>query len=181
MLFFVIFVIVFGFGLSFDFAEAIIGDSCVVSSDCVLQPSGCHLGFCTGPCIIDANCLPPLAPTFLNDVGWTNAKCLGDLGPPVVQGICVEASAFGVPSGAPTTVQESVGIVANIADWIFNIFLIVALIFVVLAAAQFVTRAGNPEALNQARRKLIWAAVGIGVALLARGFEIVLRDLLGVS
>ena len=82
------------------------------------------------------------------------------------------------PTGI-TTATGFVSLVANITNWIFAFFLLFAIIFIVLAGFQFVTAGGDPAAVSQARTKLLWAAVGIGVALLSRGIPNVVGDIVG--
>ena len=56
----------------------------------------------------------------------------------------------------------------KIADWIFTILVVLSVFMILFAAFQFVTGGDNPETLSAARQKIIWAAVGIVIALLAR-------------
>ncbi|MBI2641968.1 MAG: hypothetical protein HYW96_00105, partial [Candidatus Wildermuthbacteria bacterium] len=46
------------------------------------------------------------------------------------------------------------------------------------AAFQFVTGGGKPEEVSAARQKLIYAVIGIAIALLARALPLVLRNIL---
>ena len=78
----------------------------------------------------------------------------------------------------PQTGLQLLGIIANITDWIFAGFTMLAVVMVLLAAIQFVTEGGNPEKVSEARKKLIWAAVGVVVALLSKGFVPVMRHIL---
>lgn len=57
----------------------------------------------------------------------------------------------------------------NIADWLFAILMIIAVIFLVLGALQYITAAGDPEKVKLAGEKVKWALIGVIVALLARG------------
>jgi len=89
--------------------------------------------------------------------------------------------ATALPTGGPTTVAATVKLVTDIAGWIFGIFLTVAVIFIIFAAFQFVTAGGSSEKVSEARQKLLWAAVGIGVALLSQAFVAVLKNFLTVA
>jgi len=79
-----------------------------------------------------------------------------------------------------STPQGVVNVLLNIADWIFIIFLVIASIFIIFAALQFVTSGGNPDAASQARIKVIYSIVGITVAFLARGLHVLVANVLGV-
>ncbi|MBI4138410.1 MAG: hypothetical protein HY482_02365 [Candidatus Wildermuthbacteria bacterium] len=73
-----------------------------------------------------------------------------------------------------TALLEKVGVIGN---WVFAIFLAISLIYIILAAFEFVTGAGEPTKVSGARQKLIYAAVGIGVALLAAGIDDIVRSI----
>ena len=57
--------------------------------------------------------------------------------------------------------------VKRIADAMFMILVILSVFTIFIAAFQFVTAGDNAETLSSARQKLIWAAVGLILALLA--------------
>lgn len=63
---------------------------------------------------------------------------------------------------------ELFALFGTIADWIFTILVVLSVFMILFAAFQFVTGGDNPETLSAARQKIIWAAVGIVIALLAR-------------
>lgn len=100
------------------------------------------------------------------------------------------ASAQNVPS-PPTTFGRTglatgitqpgqfVTIILALTDWLFVILLVISVIMIVLAGLQFITGGGDPAAISAARTKLIWAAVGIGVALMAKGLPSAVANLLG--
>lgn len=63
-------------------------------------------------------------------------------------------------------VVEALG---NITDLLFTILMVVASLFIVAAAFHFVTAAGEPEKVAKARDYVLYALVGVVVALLAKG------------
>lgn len=67
----------------------------------------------------------------------------------------------------------------TIADWIFTVLVVVSVFMILIAAFQFVTGGDNPETLSSARQKIIWAAVGIVIALLARAIPNLIISTLG--
>lgn len=71
------------------------------------------------------------------------------------------------PNVAPTI--NIMDVLPRIADWIFSILLIVAVIFLILGAYNFVTSAGDAEKVTAGKQMIMWALVGVAVALLARG------------
>jgi hypothetical protein len=59
--------------------------------------------------------------------------------------------------------------VNRIINYITYALLIVAVFMIILAGYKFVTAQGNTESLTQARSYIIYAMVGVAVALLAQG------------
>ena len=78
----------------------------------------------------------------------------------------------------PQTGAQLLAIIDVITNWIFAGFVALAVVMVLLAALQFVREGGNPEKISEARQKLIWAAIGVGVALLSKGFVPVIRNIM---
>jgi len=93
------------------------------------------------------------------------------------------ASAIATPEGTIptgiTTAQGFIDAMRTLTDWLFVILVVVAVIFIILAGLQFITGGGDPTAISSARTKLIWAAVGIGIALLSRGLPAAIQNLIG--
>ena len=69
--------------------------------------------------------------------------------------------------------QSQVEVILQIA---FGVIGAVALIYVILAGFQLTTSLGNPEALAKARQTIIFAAIGLAVAL---GAELIVTFVLG--
>jgi len=84
-----------------------------------------------------------------------------------------------LPLSNITGTSDLEDIVATVINWVFFIFITIAVVMIILAGLQFVTGGGDPAKVSEARTKLIWAAAGIGIALTARGFEPIVRDLIG--
>ena len=91
--------------------------------------------------------------------------------------LAVDEPTNGLPTtGVPSNAQELLDRVNTIGNWVFAIFLAISIIYILMAAAQFVT--GGPEKVGEARQKLIFAIIGIAIALLATGFDDILRSIL---
>jgi len=82
-----------------------------------------------------------------------------------------------IPAG-PQTMDELVIIVGKIANAVFYLLLAVAVIMLLIAAFTWLTAAGNEEKLTTARKMLIWALVGIGVALLSKGLVTIITSVI---
>lgn len=82
-----------------------------------------------------------------------------------------------LPQG-PQTGEQVLAIIQNITNWVFAIIITVSVVYFLLAAFQFVTEGKDPAKVQEARTKLIYAVIGIGIALLANGIPKVLRNVL---
>ena len=69
----------------------------------------------------------------------------------------------------PLRSTNVINVLENVVDWLFTVLLIFAAIFIVIAGFQFVTAQGDPEKVKKARDMILYAIIGIVVALLARG------------
>ena len=68
-----------------------------------------------------------------------------------------------------TTPEDIITLIETIAAWLFWILLAVALIYILMAALQFLTSGGDPMRVEKARNNLLYAIVGLAVAFLAQG------------
>jgi hypothetical protein len=66
----------------------------------------------------------------------------------------------------------------TLVDYVFVILIILAGLMIIWGAFLFVTAAGDSDKINAARDRLIWALVGVGVALAARGLVKVVEFLI---
>lgn len=85
------------------------------------------------------------------------------------------------PFAAPTIVTsgtELVDLVQALTNWFFVGFLLAAVVFVIIAAFQFLTGGGDPVSLGSAKKKLIWAVVAIIIAVLARTIPLVVENII---
>lgn len=83
-----------------------------------------------------------------------------------------------VPPSPITTQTQLLTLIDSILNWVFTIFLIIAIILLILAGIQFITGGGDPEKISEARTKLIWSIAGIAVALIARGLPTLIQNLI---
>ena len=102
----------------------------------------------------------------------------------VTAAFAVEPLPRGFEGGLPliaTSGQGALDVINLLTGWLFVILSVAAVIFIVLAAFQFITAGGNAEAIIQARTKLLYAAIGIAVALVARAVPLVLMSIIGTG
>jgi len=65
-------------------------------------------------------------------------------------------------------------------DWIFVIIMVVVGLLILWGALEIVTAAGAPEKVAAGRSKILYALIGLVVALLARAIPAVVEALLGM-
>jgi len=73
----------------------------------------------------------------------------------------------GQPETAPQT--DVMMILDSLTNWMFAILLIVAAIFIIVAAYMFVTAAGDPDKTKTARNFVLYALIGVLVGFAAKG------------
>lgn len=81
------------------------------------------------------------------------------------------------PTG-PTTGAELIGLIQNLTNWLFVGFMGMAVIFIILAAWQFISSRAEPMAITQARSRLLWAAIAIGAAMMSRGVAFAIGNII---
>ncbi len=90
-----------------------------------------------------------------------------------------------LPYGAaPEKVQGgSIWVVLTTAlNWLFNIVIFISAIFIVVAGFNYVISSGDPEKVKRAMQILIYALVGVAVAILAKTLVFVISNqFLGLS
>ena len=69
----------------------------------------------------------------------------------------------------------------NVTNWVFVILCGVATIFVILGAFTIVTAGGSPEKIKSGRDYILYAAIGLLVAFLARAIPGVVKILAGIA
>jgi hypothetical protein len=84
----------------------------------------------------------------------------------------------------PTGVTDITGIyggqnsiVCSILTWIFTLAIVFSVVFVFVAAYRYLFSGGEPEARGKAGKTLTYAAVGVAIAILARGFPAIVSTL----
>jgi 4-amino-4-deoxy-L-arabinose transferase-like glycosyltransferase len=86
---------------------------------------------------------------------------------------------------APTLVSSAETLDAKVfcpvVDIMFWVLLSVSIIMVLWAAYLYVTSEGDNEKPSQARKMVLYAAIGIAIALLAKGVPAIIGDLFGVG
>lgn len=87
----------------------------------------------------------------------------------------------GAPSGGPKSVDD----VWNLANDLFNLFfmgiMFVAVVYIVFAAYNYLTANGDPKKVDKANGMLLYAVIGVIVAVLAKNIPRIAADIVGVD
>ncbi|HEY5221371.1 MAG TPA: hypothetical protein VIJ29_04535 [Candidatus Paceibacterota bacterium] len=86
-----------------------------------------------------------------------------------------------VPQGTLTSLTGILQLLCNVFGWAFYFLIVLAVIFVIVAAFKYLTAAGDPEKVKSAGATLLYAAIAIGVALLAKAVPLVVGSFLGAG
>ena len=85
------------------------------------------------------------------------------------------------PTGTDSPIRDVsgvYGVLNGVLRFMYVVFFIVAAIFIVLAAFQYLTAGGDEEKVGKAKNMLIYAIVAIAVALIATGVSSIVRGFL---
>lgn len=69
----------------------------------------------------------------------------------------------------------------NVTNWIFVILVGIVTIFVIMGAFVLVTAAGSPEKVTSGRNYVLYAAIGLLVAFLAKAIPGIVKILAGIA
>ena len=86
-----------------------------------------------------------------------------------------------MPVNTVVSVETLFDKVCAVVYWIFGAMIILAVIFVLVAAFRYLTAGGDPEKVGKANHSLVYAAVAVVVALLARAVPTIVATFMGAS
>lgn len=72
-------------------------------------------------------------------------------------------------------------ILPTIINYVFGFLIAIVTLFVIISGYLFVTAGGSPDKVTTARKWLMFALVGLAVALLSRGLVALLRRIIDVE
>lgn len=76
------------------------------------------------------------------------------------------------------TIEDVISIINTAVNWLFTLILAIAVIMLLWAAFLWMTSAGDEEKTGNARKTLIYALVGVAIAIIAKGLVSVIEQLL---
>lgn len=83
--------------------------------------------------------------------------------------------------GSPGCINSFTGLLTQITTYILNIIGGLAVIMFIWAGILFVTSAGDPSKITKARHVVIYAIIGIAIALAGKGLIAVITEVIGSS
>jgi Type IV secretion system pilin len=99
---------------------------------------------------------------------------------PVFAGV----ASFALPVFAQITISNTQGAhaaICNVFAWMFWILMSVSVIMIMYAAYLFVTAQDDASQFTEAKQTMLYAAIGIVAALVARGFPLVIGGIFGAQ
>jgi hypothetical protein len=99
--------------------------------------------------------------------------------------LAAPASAQQVPQAPPSSIVSEKGIsgvlelIARFSGWFYGIIIFLAIIFILVAAFNFLTSGGDEEKVKKARSYLIYAVVAVAVAVVSAGIITVTMQFFG--
>lgn len=111
-----------------------------------------------------------------------------ELGAPVIAlalPIFASAQITSAPITAPGSITSisnitgTAGIICTVINWTFWLLIVLTIIFVLVAAFKYLTAAGDPEKVKSAGSTLLYAAVAVVVALVAKGLPLIVSSFIG--
>jgi len=76
---------------------------------------------------------------------------------------------------------EAMAILPNIINFVFGFLLAVVVLMILVAGYMFVTGGGNPETISKARNLLMYALIGLAIAVIARGLVALVGRIIGTT
>lgn len=89
-----------------------------------------------------------------------------------------------VTQNYPTIAVTPQGVVSGmctVVNWLFYILMVLSVIMVLFAGYTFVTAGDDTEKVSKARKMITYAALGIVIALIAKGFPTLIASFVGAS
>jgi hypothetical protein len=87
------------------------------------------------------------------------------------------------PVTAPNSGINSSGAIQSslctVINWVFYILIVFAVIFVLIAAFRYLTAGGDPEKVKKASSTLLYVAVAVVVAIIAKAFPSLIGSFIG--
>lgn len=88
------------------------------------------------------------------------------------------ATDLGLPDSPVKDASGLLGIVKNILTWTYWLTLTASILFIIFAAFNYLTAAGDTEKVKTAHKQIIYAVIAIAITLIAIGAVSIVNDLI---
>jgi heme/copper-type cytochrome/quinol oxidase subunit 2 len=85
------------------------------------------------------------------------------------------------PPAPITSLTGVTGAICTAIGWLFTFLIILAVLFVLLAAFKYLTASGDPEKVKQAGNMLFYAVIAVVVAIIAKGVPAIIGSYFGAT
>jgi len=117
-----------------------------------------------------------------NATNCTLAKgeTVGDVG-----AICPQTNRSGAANAAPDRGTNQWGVfcvintIQTFVDWFFAVLVAVAVLLAIIGAFNILTAGGSPEKVNTGRNYIMFAAIGLAIAFIARAVPSIVKAIMG--
>lgn len=72
-------------------------------------------------------------------------------------------------------------LINDIAYWVFLLAIPLATLMFLIGGFMFMVSGGNEQRVTQAKKTMLWAAVGLAICLIGAGFTSIIKQLLGAN
>lgn len=93
----------------------------------------------------------------------------------------VKAADYPPPPSDIRSGNQFINAIVNASGFLFQVFIALAIVFIIVAALFYLTAAGNQTQLDRAKNVLIYSIVAIVIALLAGGITAFIGDVADVT
>ncbi len=88
---------------------------------------------------------------------------------------------FGQSVAAPTNIGGVWNLMCTFFGWFFMIIMFVAVVYIILAAYNYLTASGDAKKVEKANHMLLYAVIGVAVAVLARNIPKIAASIVGLD
>ena len=96
----------------------------------------------------------------------------------ITPGTIPGAKELGTPESPIKTSGGLLDTIASIVKWVYIVFFIVAVLFILIAAFNYLTGGGQPEKIKLAHTQLMYALIAIAIALMSVGAVTIIKNFL---
>jgi len=113
-----------------------------------------------------------IIPVFIIGFSVINVFAQNGDSPPPAEGGSIEN---------PLSANDFTALINAIAGWIFLLATPLATLMFLIGGFMFMVSGGSEEKITQAKKTMLWSAVGLAICLIGVGFTSIIKQLLGAN